>query len=54
MGAYGQSAEMLAKGIPLAEKFGDMELYAGSLAFQAANLYYQGKWEEAEQIAQRS
>jgi tetratricopeptide (TPR) repeat protein len=54
LGQYGKSADMLAKGIPLAEKFGDMELLAGSLAFHAATLYYQGKWEEAETQARRS
>jgi tetratricopeptide (TPR) repeat protein len=54
MGAYGRSAEMLAKGIPLAKKFGDMELFAGSLAFYAATLYYQGKWDEAEKSAEQA
>ena len=48
------SEAMLAKGIPLAERFDDQELLAGSLAMYATILWIQGKREQAGPYARQS
>ncbi|MCI0580935.1 MAG: tetratricopeptide repeat protein, partial [Chloroflexi bacterium] len=53
-GNYPQGAGMLAKGIQLAEKFGDLELLAGSLVFYASALWQQGKHAEGVPYAARA
>jgi tetratricopeptide (TPR) repeat protein len=54
LGNFEQAATLLARGIPLAEQFNDLELLAGSLAFYALTLAHQGLWTEAVGYAQRA
>ncbi|MBZ0284027.1 MAG: protein kinase [Anaerolineae bacterium] len=53
-GNFGQSRIKLGDGIRLAEKFNDLELLSGSLAFYALSLMMQGLPVEAEAVIQRS
>lgn len=53
-GNFGQSRQKLGDGIRLAEKFNDLELLSGSLAFYALSLMMQGLPLEAEPVIQRS
>ncbi len=53
-GNFGQSRKQLGDGIRLAEKFKDLELLSGSMAFYALSLMVQGLPDEAEPVVQRS
>lgn len=53
-GNFAQSRKQLGDGIRLAEKFKDLELLSGSLAFYALSLMVQGLPDEAEPVVQRS
>lgn len=53
-GNFGQSRIKLGDGIRLAEKFNDLELLSGSLAFYALSLMMQGLPLEAESVIKRS
>ncbi len=53
LGNYDQGTNLLARGIPLAEQFDDLDLLAGSLVFYGLSLAYQGMWQEAESYAKR-
>lgn len=53
-GNFGQSRRKLGDGIRLAEKFKDLELLSGSLAFYALSLMVQGLPAEAESVTARS